>query len=132
MIGRQNSTFPFFTLGRIIWRKWRTLKRSQCWNVELQWVGQWWPNLMDNQWLLSWTCDRRDPIIILLRQYVSAKPSIMHGVINWNNISLQGQNLIKNHQKYFWIWAYCKTELDFKWKLNNVALGKSIYSFKLM
>ena len=38
MRGQWNSTFPYFTLVWIIWRKWRTLKRSQCRNVKLQGV----------------------------------------------------------------------------------------------
>ena len=96
------------------------------------WIAVGWANLMDNQWLLSWTCDRRDPIIILLRQYVRAKPSIMHGVIIETIYLYKDKTWSSSILKQVWIWAYCKTEMGFKWKLNNVVLGKSIYSFKLM
>ena len=62
--GQRNLTFPYFTLGWIIWRKWRTFKRSQCWNVGLH--SSLARNLMDNRW--PHFCvrpNRRDPIIIL-------------------------------------------------------------------
>ena len=132
MIGRQNLTFPYFTLGWIIWRKWRTLKRSaQCWNVELQW----WAGLgkFNGQSMATFVDVRPQR-----PNNNFAPPICVRKTLNyvwshhWNNISLQGQNLIKYHQEHVWIWAYCKIGLGFKWKLNNVALGKSIYSFKLM
>ena len=115
-IGRQNFTSQLFTLGWIIWRKWRTLKRSHsvgmlnCSGQKREFNGQSMRLLLstDNNFCHANMCVQNPQLCM--------KSLYWH---HWNNMSLQGQNVIKK-------WNISMAEFKHIIKLNLALNGRLI------